>query len=344
MLLVRGQRPGSLNTPTTPFQQAGIPATINQSGDGPWMSVNMFPSLTPSPNTFLPCSFSVELFLSFTLNCSCFHLHDHLESVSRLIKDLGVIIDLGLGDKNSWAKKQKRVLEGQNKVTHCCTGLPLTVLYAWTAVLARCVWILLEIKGDDGVIVLSHARGGGRVLAGRSGWCVTCRQRASGSQVEMWGGASWLACWTSFLLHWSHLWPCNQVCSCWWCFSQTKLLPNTGAPQPARDINRKLHRAGGGERRGGERNKWWPLQRWIYLPKNPLAVNTCSWVTFTQRRSWRRYPVDRLCAHSSTRSSVSQTDVEMSADCERHVHLISISWKYVAELVQKCSLLQETLL
>ena len=101
MLLVRGQRPGSLNTPTTPFQQAGIPATINQSGDGPWMSVNMFPSLTPSPNTFLPCSFSVELFLSFTLNCSCFHLHDHLESVSRLIKDLGVIIDLGLGDKNS---------------------------------------------------------------------------------------------------------------------------------------------------------------------------------------------------------------------------------------------------
>lgn len=56
MLLVLGQSPGFLYTPTTPFHQAGIPATINQSGDSPWMSVNMFPSLPPFPATFLPHS------------------------------------------------------------------------------------------------------------------------------------------------------------------------------------------------------------------------------------------------------------------------------------------------
>lgn len=45
MLLVLGQRLGFFYTPTTPFHQAGIPTTINQSADSPWMSVNMFPSL-----------------------------------------------------------------------------------------------------------------------------------------------------------------------------------------------------------------------------------------------------------------------------------------------------------
>lgn len=40
------------------FYQARIPATINQSGDSPWMSVNMFPSLPPFPPYFsfhTPC-------------------------------------------------------------------------------------------------------------------------------------------------------------------------------------------------------------------------------------------------------------------------------------------------
>ncbi|KAG7481737.1 hypothetical protein JOB18_003604 [Solea senegalensis] len=37
MLLVLGQSLGFLYTPTTPFHQAGIPATINQSGDSPWI-------------------------------------------------------------------------------------------------------------------------------------------------------------------------------------------------------------------------------------------------------------------------------------------------------------------
>lgn len=50
MLLVLGQRLGFLYTPTTPFHQAGIPTTINQSGDSPWMSVNMFPSLPLFPH------------------------------------------------------------------------------------------------------------------------------------------------------------------------------------------------------------------------------------------------------------------------------------------------------
>lgn len=45
MLLVLGQRLGFFYTLTTPFHQAGIPTTINQSADSPWMSVNMFPSL-----------------------------------------------------------------------------------------------------------------------------------------------------------------------------------------------------------------------------------------------------------------------------------------------------------
>lgn len=53
MLLVLGRRPGFLHTPTTPFHQPGIPAAINQSGDSPWMSVNMFPSLPLSSSTFL---------------------------------------------------------------------------------------------------------------------------------------------------------------------------------------------------------------------------------------------------------------------------------------------------
>lgn len=61
MLLVLGQRLGFLYTPTTPFHQAGIPTTINQSGDSPWMSVNMFPSLPLFPTTFL----------SHSLVCSC---------------------------------------------------------------------------------------------------------------------------------------------------------------------------------------------------------------------------------------------------------------------------------
>lgn len=51
MLLVLGQRLGFFYTPTTPFRQAGIPTTINQSGDSPWMSVNMFPSLPLLPHT-----------------------------------------------------------------------------------------------------------------------------------------------------------------------------------------------------------------------------------------------------------------------------------------------------
>lgn len=53
MLLVLGQCLGFLYTPTTPFHQAGIPATINQRGDSPWMSVNTFPSLPLFPATFL---------------------------------------------------------------------------------------------------------------------------------------------------------------------------------------------------------------------------------------------------------------------------------------------------
>ena len=53
MLLVLGQCLGFLYTPTTPFHQAGIPAAINQSGDSPWMSVNMFPSLPLFRTTFL---------------------------------------------------------------------------------------------------------------------------------------------------------------------------------------------------------------------------------------------------------------------------------------------------
>lgn len=60
MLLVLGQRSGFFYTPTTPFffYQARIPAAINQSGDSPWMSVNMFPSLPPFPLYFslhTPC-------------------------------------------------------------------------------------------------------------------------------------------------------------------------------------------------------------------------------------------------------------------------------------------------
>lgn len=63
MLLVLGQRLGFFYTPTTPFHQAGIPATINQSGDSPWMSVNMFPSLPLFPTTFLPHSLCRALVL-----------------------------------------------------------------------------------------------------------------------------------------------------------------------------------------------------------------------------------------------------------------------------------------
>lgn len=66
MLLVLGQCLGFLYTPTTPFHQAGIPTTINQSGDSPWMSVNMFPSLPLFPTTFLShslcCSFDCSFF------------------------------------------------------------------------------------------------------------------------------------------------------------------------------------------------------------------------------------------------------------------------------------------
>lgn len=53
MLLVLGQRLGFLYTPTTPFHQAGIPTPINQSGDSPWMSVNMFPHCLFFPTLFL---------------------------------------------------------------------------------------------------------------------------------------------------------------------------------------------------------------------------------------------------------------------------------------------------
>lgn len=67
MLLVLGQCLGFLYTPTTPFHQAGIPTTINQSGDSPWMSVNMFPSLPLFPTTFLSRSLHCSYDCSFRL-------------------------------------------------------------------------------------------------------------------------------------------------------------------------------------------------------------------------------------------------------------------------------------
>lgn len=58
--------------PTTPFHQAGIPAAINQSADSPWMSVNMFSSLTLSSPHFsfstFSSSFGIVLVLTLTVN------------------------------------------------------------------------------------------------------------------------------------------------------------------------------------------------------------------------------------------------------------------------------------
>lgn len=65
MLLVLGQRLGFFYTPTTPFHQAGTPTTINQSGDSPWMSVNMLPSLP-----LFSHHFPFRLYICLTYDCS----------------------------------------------------------------------------------------------------------------------------------------------------------------------------------------------------------------------------------------------------------------------------------